>query len=224
MINHVLIMAGGSGQRMNSTVPKQFMLLHNLPVIMHTISRFREFDENIQLVVVLPQSQIAVWNDLCKTYNFSLEHKVAIGSDTRFGSVCNGLEKVNNKGLVAIHDAVRPLVSLQTIARCFECAAKYGNAIPVVPLIDSIRRKTSAGSIAENRSNFMLVQTPQVFDVDAIKKAYAQPYSELFTDDASVAESDGMKIYFTEGNTENIKITHPVDIQIADLFMRNTKN
>lgn len=224
MINHVLIMAGGSGQRMNSVVPKQFMLLHNLPVIMHTISQFHEFDKNIQLVVVLPQLQIAVWNDLCKTYNFSIAHEVAIGSDTRFGSVRNGLEKINEPGFVAIHDAVRPLVSIDTIARCFECAAKYGNAIPVVPLIDSIRRKTSAGSIAENRSDFMLVQTPQVFTVDVIKKAYAQPYSESFTDDASVAESNGEKIYFTDGNTQNFKITHPVDIKIAELFMHNTKN
>lgn len=216
MTRNVLIMAGGSGQRMNAGIPKQFLLLGHIPVLMHTIHVFHAFDSNINIVLVLPENQIQIWNDLCKKHTFTIKHQITTGADTRFGSVSNGLKLIHGKGVLAIHDGVRPLVNHSTLKRCFELAEEKGNAIPVMPLVESVRSIKDKTSKAENRERFVSVQTPQVFDVELIKKAYKQEYESAFTDDASVLEKMGIAIHLTEGNTENIKITRPVDLIVAE--------
>jgi 2-C-methyl-D-erythritol 4-phosphate cytidylyltransferase len=214
-------MAGGSGRRMNAGIPKQFLLLGHIPVLMHTIHVFHAFDSNINIVLVLPENQIQIWNDLCKKHNFTIKHRITIGANTRFGSVSNGLKLIHDEGLLAIHDGVRPLVSHSTLKRCFELAEEKGNAIPVMPLVDSVRSINKKTSTAENRDKFVSVQTPQVFDVELIKEAYRQEYDPAFTDDASVLEKKGIAINLAEGNPENIKITRPVDLIVAKALLNN---
>lgn len=221
MTRSVLIMAGGSGRRMNADIPKQFLLLGEMPVLMHTIKKFHSFDPNINIVLVLPADQIQIWNDLCKRHSFTIQHQITSGAETRFGSVSNGLKHIKGKGLVAIHDGVRPLVSQHTIERCFDLALEKGNAIPVMPLVESLRSICKKTNTAENRENFVSVQTPQVFDVDLIQRAYKQEYTPEFTDDASVLENMGIAINLTEGNAENIKITRPFDLIVAKALLTN---
>ena len=216
MANFLLIVAGGVGQRMGGIVPKQFMELDGKPVLMHTLEVFYKYDSDISCVLVLPENHIDSWNKLCVEHNFSLPHKVVAGGDTRFHSVLKGLYHIPEKGgLVAVHDGVRPFVSQDTLKRCFGLAAEKGNAIPVIPVIESIRKVTPLHSVAEDRSMYRIVQTPQVFDTELLHKAYRQPYNDSFTDDATVVESMGCDIYLTEGNVENIKITKPSDFITA---------
>jgi 2-C-methyl-D-erythritol 4-phosphate cytidylyltransferase len=212
---YALIVAGGSGSRMNAPVAKQFLLLNNIPVLMHTIAGFRKYDTTIKIILVLPPSQIDYWGSLCKRYHFELEHEVVAGGNVRFESVKNGLETIKTEGLVAIHDGVRPLVSLSTIDRCMKMAEEKGNAIPFMPVIDSLRRVGKDSNRAVDRTEFVAIQTPQVFKVSEIKKAYELGYSPEFTDDATVLERLGKIINLVEGNPENIKITHPVDMVVA---------
>lgn len=216
---YVVIVAGGSGKRMGMNSPKQFLELAGRPVLMHTIERFREFDNSIEIITVLPENQLRFWNDLQKNYSFNVPHTLVKGGSKRFISVKNGLEFVNSPGLVAIHDGVRPLVRLETIKRCFEAAEKYGNAIPVISPADSLRLEDTNGNIPVNRMNVKQVQTPQVFDVGKIKKAYLQDFDPSFTDDATVLEKMGEKIHMVEGNRENIKITNPEDLFIAQTLL-----
>ncbi len=216
-----LIMAGGKGLRMNAPMPKQFLEIAGKPVIMHTIETFFNFDPEISLIVVLPPDQIEYWQQLCKKYAFSINHLIAPGGETRFHSVKNGLNFISTPSLVAVHDAVRPLVSAETISRCFEKAEKADAAIPVIELVDSIREITDDKSKTVNRNNFRLVQTPQVFDGEILLKAYDQVFNSLFTDDASVAESLGINIYLVDGNRENIKITTQMDLTFAEMIMKN---
>ena len=216
---YVVIVAGGSGKRMGMNSPKQFLELAGRPVLMHTIERFREFDNSIEIITVLPENQLRFWNDLQKNYSFNVPHTLVKGGSKRFISVKNGLEFVNSPGLVAIHDGVRPLVRLETIKRCFEAAEKYGNAIPVISPADSLRLEDTNGNIPVNRMNVKQVQTPQVFDVGKIKKAYLQDFDPSFTDDATVLEKTGEKIHMVEGNRENIKITNPEDLFIAQTLL-----
>ncbi|HVN58313.1 MAG TPA: 2-C-methyl-D-erythritol 4-phosphate cytidylyltransferase [Bacteroidales bacterium] len=215
----VVIVAGGSGKRMGTETPKQFLELAGRPVLMHTIERFHKFSESIEIITVLPENQLRHWTAVQKKYDFKIPHTLVKGGDHRFSSVKHGLEFVSNKGLVAIHDGVRPLVRIETIKRCFEEAEKHGNAIPVISPADSLRYLEDHRNEPINRLNVKQVQTPQVFDAALIKKAYSQPYDESFTDDATVLEKTGVKIRLVEGNRENIKITNPEDLFIAQTLL-----
>lgn len=205
---------------MNMDIPKQFLNLAGKPVLMRTMERFAESDPLIRLVIVLPGSFISYWNDLCRKYQFNLRHTFVAGGSSRFQSVSNGLAELPEEGLVFIHDGVRPLVSIQTIRNCADIAIRKGNAIPAVPVTESLRRMTDQGSEHVERNGFFLVQTPQTFMVRLIKKAYLQTERRDFTDDASVCEAIGEKIHMVEGNPENIKLTCPVDLQIAESLFR----
>ncbi|MCQ2200919.1 MAG: 2-C-methyl-D-erythritol 4-phosphate cytidylyltransferase [Bacteroidales bacterium] len=217
---YAVIVAGGSGKRMGSEIPKQFLLLQGRPVLMHTIERFAQYKADINIIVVLPAHQIERWEALCKEYSFSIPHQVVHGGATRFDSVKNGLKKVEDDGVVAIHDGVRPLVSRQTINRTFIEAAAYGSAIPVTDSTQSVRIIDDGGiSHAINRSSVVLVQTPQVFKTTLILSAYEQEYNDLFTDDASVVEAAGAHVHLTHGNIENVKITTKDDMLYAEAVM-----
>lgn len=215
----VIIVAGGKGERMNANIPKQFLELHGKPILMHTIEAFNRFDNTMQIILVLPETQIDYWKTLCKKHAFAVLQNIVIGGQTRFNSVQNGLKMVQTPSLVAVHDGVRPLVSSSTIARCFDAAGKYDAAIPVIDLIDSIRQVNEDESLSVDRTKYKLVQTPQVFDAELLKKAYEQEFSVLFTDDASVVEALGTKIHLVEGNIENIKITTEIDLKMAETFL-----
>ncbi|HJV77091.1 MAG TPA: 2-C-methyl-D-erythritol 4-phosphate cytidylyltransferase [Paludibacter sp.] len=214
-----IIVAGGKGERMQADIPKQFLEIKGKPILMHTLEVFQRYDASMKLVLVLPAVQVEFWSELCKKHSFSLPHQVVTGGQTRFQSVKNGLEAIAGSALVAVHDGVRPLVSVETIARCFDAAEKYGAVIPVVDSVDSIRQITGDGSQSVDRSAYKLVQTPQVFDAELLKKAYEQDFSPLFTDDASVVEAIGVKIHLVEGNRENIKITTEFDLRIAETLI-----
>ncbi|HOO98062.1 MAG TPA: 2-C-methyl-D-erythritol 4-phosphate cytidylyltransferase [Bacteroidales bacterium] len=212
---YTLIVAGGTGKRMGAELPKQYLELAGKPVLMHTLERFKAFSEEIEIITVLPENQLRFWDDLQKRYSFSIPHTIVKGGKARFFSVKNGLKFVDDDSLVAIHDGVRPFVSIATIEKCFETAEKLGNAIPVIPPTDSLRMVTEEGSLPVNRLQYRQVQTPQVFSSALIKKAYLQEYLPEFTDDATVLEKTGVKINLVEGNRENIKITTPEDLVIS---------
>jgi len=212
----VIIVAGGKGERMQTCVPKQFIELKNKPVLMHTIGVFLNYNSKINIIVVLPETQMENWRELCKKHAFSIQHIVVNGGNTRFESVKNGLRYAGNDGLIAVHDGVRPLVSHHTIKACFDEAERSGTAIPVVDVVESIRLIDDDGSCSVDRSKFKLVQTPQVFKAQILQKAYQQTYTSLFTDDAAVVENYGVKINLVQGNRENIKITTPFDLKIAE--------
>jgi 2-C-methyl-D-erythritol 4-phosphate cytidylyltransferase len=212
----VVIVAGGSGKRMGADVPKQFLLLKSRPILMHTIEAFYNFDNSINIVLVLPQANILQWEELCKEYGFYIGSIIVVGGKERFCSVKNGLNFVENNSITAIHDGARPFVSIETISNCFDTAERLGNAVPVVPVSESVRIVENGKSSTIARSNLRLVQTPQVFNSDILKKAYLQPFCESFTDDASVVEAFGQTINLVEGNIENFKITTPADFRIAE--------
>lgn len=214
-----LIVAGGSGKRMGAELPKQYLEIAGRPVLMHTIERFRSFSDTIEIIAVLPENQLRFWSDLQKKYSFNIPHTVVKGGRARFFSVRNGLKFVDDPGLVAIHDGVRPFVSIDTIRKCFETADKLGNAIPVIPPADTLRMITDQGSTPVNRLLIRQVQTPQVFHSTLIKKAYEQDYLPEFTDDATVLEKTGIKINLVDGNRENIKITTPEDLKISKALL-----
>jgi len=214
--NYVIIVAGGKGERMHSDTPKQFMEINGLPVMMHTMKLFAESCPDLRIVVVLPSQQIKAWDALCLKHNFNIPHEIAEGGPTRFHSVKSGLHKIpETAAIIAVHDAVRPLVSREVINQCFADASLYGCAVPVLPMSDSLRERQGAASRPVNRDHFVLVQTPQCFRAELIQHAYLQSYREDFTDDASVLEHDGQPIHLVTGNPENIKITTPVDLKIA---------
>jgi 2-C-methyl-D-erythritol 4-phosphate cytidylyltransferase len=216
---YVVIVAGGSGKRMGAEVPKQFLELAGRPVLMHTIERFKSFNESIEIITVLPENQLRHWVELQAKYKFSVPQTIVKGGSARFYSVRNGLQFVNEPGLVAIHDGVRPFVTLETIKKCFETAEKLGNAIPAITIAESLRMVTDDGSHPINRLNVRQIQTPQVFNAGLLKKAYRQEYKVEFTDDATVLENIGEKIYLVEGNRENIKITNPEDLVISKALL-----
>ena len=216
----VVIVAGGKGLRMGTAVPKQFLLLAGRPVLMHTIEVFHNFDAEMQIIVVLPSEQQDFWRELCEKHQFNLSHEVISGGETRFHSVKNGLSLVGGGVIVGIHDGVRPLVSSEVLSACYEMAEKQQAAFPVIPVIDSLRKRTQEGSIIVNRSEYLQVQTPQVFHSDLIKKAYMRPFSEQFTDDVSVFESMGGKAVEVPGCSKNIKITGEIDLVIAEEMIK----
>jgi 2-C-methyl-D-erythritol 4-phosphate cytidylyltransferase len=216
---YVVIVAGGSGKRMGAEIPKQFLELAGKPVLMHTIERFKTFNNAIEIITVLPENQLRYWVDLQEKYSFTVPHTLVKGGSHRFFSVRNGLKFVNIPGMVAIHDGVRPFVSIDTIKRCFETAEKLGNAIPSISPTESLRILTDEGSLPVNRLHVKQIQTPQVFNAALIKKAYLQDYNPEFTDDATVLEKTGEKINLIDGNRENIKITNPEDLLISTVLL-----
>lgn len=220
---YAIIVAGGRGLRMGTFLPKQFLLLDGKPVLMKTMEAFYDFDNEISLVLVLPEDQQEFWEDLCRLHKFQLPYRIVPGGSTRFDSVKNGLSEVGGTGLIAIHDGVRPLVSSLIIKRCFDAASIYGAAVPVTGVIESIRKVEGDSSIAVSREDFWLVQTPQVFKADLIHNAYENAIGKDFTDDATVAEQSGIKIRLVEGAHENIKITTPLDLILAEAYIKNTK-
>lgn len=221
---YVIIVAGGSGKRMGTDLPKQFIEVAGKPILMHTIERFFSFDTVIKIILVLPESQHEYWNQQCLTSNFNIPHQVCKGGVERFYSVKNGLDCIADDGLVAIHDGVRPLVSFETIKHCYEKAGEKYAAIPVIPATESIRKIKNEENKAVNRSYYFMVQTPQVFSIDLLKKAYQQDFDCTFTDDASVVERLGQKIHLVEGNPENIKITRPMDLIIAEALLKQSND
>jgi 2-C-methyl-D-erythritol 4-phosphate cytidylyltransferase len=218
---YVVIVAGGSGKRMGAEIPKQFLELAGKPVLMRTIERFKTFNEAIEIITVLPENQLRYWYELQKKYSFAIPNTLVKGGSVRFYSVRNGLNFVNGPGLVAIHDGVRPFVSIDTIKRCFDTAEKFGNAVPVISSADSLRLVNDKGSIPVDRRQVRQVQTPQVFSADLIKNAYKQNYIPGFTDDATVLEKSGVKINLVEGNRENIKLTTPEDLKISEALLQS---
>lgn len=220
---NVIIVAGGKGTRMKSDIPKQFLMLGNKPVLMHTIENFYISDPQINILVVIPSAYHQYWEELCSSLKFEIPHQLIAGGEERFYSVKNGLDQVPENGLVAIHDGVRPLASPALINRCFETAAKHGSAIPVTGVSESLRQITSMHSIPVDRSQYRLVQTPQVFDTRLIKKGYSLPYHHAFTDDATVFEAAIGPVTLTEGEKSNIKITCPEDLVIAEALIKNQK-
>ena len=219
-MDYIIILAGGKGLRMGSDIPKQFLPIGGMPVLMHTLKRFREYSKELKIILVLPKQQQAYWQTLCEEYHFQEDYLIANGGETRFHSIKNGLQLIPDdaQGLVGVHDGVRPFPSVEVIRNCYETARREGSAIPVIPVVETIRHLEGKvqGSRTVPRDEYRLVQTPQVFDIQLHKKAYAQDYRDSFTDDASVVESVGHAVTLVEGNRENIKITTPFDCIVAE--------
>lgn len=218
MKKHIIIVAGGKGLRMGGDIPKQFLPVCGKPVLMRTLEAFHAYDSSMHLILVLPVSQQDYWKKLCKEYQFELLHDVANGGETRFHSVMNGLALVEGEGLVGVHDGVRPFVSQEVIARCYEEAKEKKAVIPVIGVVETVRHLMEEGSETVPRDQYKLVQTPQVFDVTLLRRAYQQTYTDFFTDDASVVEALGEKVHLVEGNRENIKLTTPFDLKLAEVL------
>ena len=218
---YAIIVGGGSGKRMQNSIPKQFLLLNNKPVLMHTTSVFARSIFHPEIIIVLHPDLHQYWKELCIKYNFEIPHLLIDGGDQRFHSVKNGLMAIKDDGLVAIHDAVRPLVSSELIDIAYQEALRKGNAIPCFKPSDSVRRIISATESAiVNRDELVLIQTPQTFHINQLRGAYEQPYQEKFTDDASVIEQIGIPINLIEGEKNNFKITYPEDLELANLLIK----
>jgi len=215
----VIIVAGGSGLRMGHELPKQFIPLCGKPVLMHTLEVFHRWDAAAHLILVLPEAHQSYWQMLCRELHCHIPYRLVTGGETRFHSVQNGLREALDCDLIGIHDGVRPLVAPEVIEACFQTAGEKGAVIPVTPCTETIREKIGEQNRAADRSNFHIVQTPQVFYRDWVVEAYAQPYHTRFTDCATVVESLGKSICLIEGNVENIKITRPMDLVVAERFL-----
>lgn len=220
-MDYIIIVAGGKGLRMGGDIPKQFIPIHGKPVLMRTMERFREYSASIGIILVLPKAQQDYWKELCREHGFNLEYQIADGGETRFHSVQNGLSLIPDdaEGVVGVHDGVRPFVSVDVIRRCYDTARTAKAVIPVTPVVETLRHINADGS-GDNvlRSDYRLVQTPQTFDIQLLKRANLQPYCESFTDDASVVEGIGQQVTMVEGNRENIKLTTPFDLQVAEIL------
>ena len=218
---YAIIVAGGSGNRMRSSVPKQYLFLNGITILMHTINAFDACATKPGIILVLHPDSHDYWNQLCEEYNFTVPHQLVSGGETRFHSVRNGINMIeDDDAIVAIHDAVRPLVTCAIIDESYECAEKYGNAIVAVKSRDSVRQIRDNRSQSLNRDNIYLIQTPQTFQAAQLKNAYKQVYQESFTDDASVVEQTGVNINLIGGSHQNIKITFPEDIAIAEFLLK----
>jgi 2-C-methyl-D-erythritol 4-phosphate cytidylyltransferase len=214
-MNSVIITAAGLGKRMGSQIPKQFLPIHGLPVLMHSISRFYDFDNQIEIILTLPDDWVKYWEELCEEYNFSIQHRVVSGGEKRFHSVKNAINHATGD-LIAIHDGVRPLVTIETIKRCFESAQILKAAVPAIKPQAGLRIKTEEGSKKVNREEFAQTQTPQVFQRGILIRAYKQDFDASYIDDAAVVENLGVNIHVVDGNEENIKITTKKDIVYAE--------
>ena len=222
-MDYVIIVAGGKGLRMGGDIPKQFLPIGGKPVLMRTLERFREYSADLQIILVLPEAQQDYWQQLCKEYQFEVVYQLANGGQTRFHSVQNGLALVPDdaEGVVGVHDGVRPFVSVEVIRNCYETAREKKAVIPVVPVVETVRHLEGEASVTVPRGDYRLVQTPQTFDIQLLKAANRQPYNDGFTDDASVVESYGHTITLVEGNRENIKITTPYDLIVAEAIINS---
>lgn len=223
-MDYVIIVAGGKGLRMGGDVPKQFIPIAGKPVLMRTMERFHKYSADLQIILVLPKTQQDYWHTLCEEYHFCIPYQLADGGETRFHSVQNGLRLIpdDTEGVVGVHDGVRPFVSTDVIRRCYDTARTAKAVIPVTPVVETLRHINSDGT-SENvlRSDYRLVQTPQTFDIQLLKAANRQPYSESFTDDASVVEAYQTPVTMIEGNRENIKLTTPFDLRIAEALLNS---
>ncbi len=221
MNRYAVIVAGGTGSRFGSTLPKQFVPLNGEPVLMHSVRTFHAYDPTMEIIVVLPNEYQTLWNDICKQYQFTIPHRIVVGGENRFESVKNALYSIKEtEGFVAVHDGARPLIDRQTISDGFGTAERCGSAIPVIPVTDSIRQLDRQGSHTINRDSLVAVQTPQVFKLALLKEAYNTAFSPMFTDDASVVEYRGTDVTLYKGNVRNLKITHPDDIKIAEIILK----
>lgn len=218
----VIIVAGGKGLRMGGDIPKQFLPIGGKPILMRTIERFLQYDQDMQVVLVLPEGQQDYWHTLCEQYRFACPYTLANGGETRFHSVKNGLAKVSSEAtLIGVHDGVRPFVSLDTIHACYEEATRSEAVIPVTDVVETVRHLLNDRETETvPRSDYKLVQTPQVFSASLLRQAYSQPYIDFFTDDASVVERFGHPVTLVQGNRENIKITTPFDLIVAEAFVQ----
>lgn len=214
----VIITAGGTGQRMNASLPKQFLLIHEKPMLMRTLEQFYSFNPKMQLIVTLPEEWKNHWEELQLEYDFSVPHRVVTGGKERYHSVQNALFYCHGE-IVAVHDGVRPLVSHETLNRCFDAIQHSDAVIPVMPFTESVRRKVGDETVSVPRADFLTVQTPQCFRRNVLKTAYEQPYHAGITDDAGLTEEAGFRIDTVEGNAENIKITSRMDLKYAELFL-----
>jgi 2-C-methyl-D-erythritol 4-phosphate cytidylyltransferase len=214
----VIVTAGGIGRRMRSSLPKQFILVNEKPILMYTIKLFYDFDPTMEIILTLPEEWTSYWEELMLEHDFKIPHRIVSGGKERYDSIKNALEKCTGD-LIAVHDGVRPLVELDTIKQCFNEAEKSGAAIPVVPIAESMRMKTIEGTQIVDRSDFLIVQTPQCFRRDILLKAYTIPYHKGITDDASLVEEAGYTIETIIGNDSNIKITTQSDLKYAGMFL-----
>ena len=221
MERYAVIVAGGKGLRMGSERPKQFLCIGGKPILMHTLEAFYRYDATIHLVLVLPHRHQPLWAELCEEHHFTLPYKLVDGGETRFHSVKNGLSAIPNQGVVAIHDGVRPFLHSNMLDRCFQAVKIQRAVIPVINVVDTVRQLTPDGSQTVDRNAYKLVQTPQLFKTSLLKQAYEQPYTTAFTDDASVVEAMGEKVALVEGSRENIKITTPFDMKVAEALIGN---
>lgn len=220
MKKYAVVVAAGSGTRMGGAVPKQFMLLNGKPLLLHTVQVFLKAYSDVQVIVVLPENYKSEGGEILLRATDPSRIEVVTGGATRFHSVQNALKKIKEPSVVFVHDGVRCLVSENLIRRCYETAVEKGNAIPVVTVTDSIRMVEGNATQALDRSKLLAVQTPQTFMSNIILSAFEQPYNEAFTDEATVAEAAGHEIFMTEGEKENIKITVPADLLIAEHLIR----
>lgn len=218
-VKFTIITAGGKGLRMGLELPKQYALLKGLPVLMHTVKRFHQFDRDMKIVLSLPTDSRVYWDKLCQKHNFKIPHQIVQGGATRFHSVQNALAHLPHEGLTAVHDGVRPLVSTETITAAFAAAEAHGAAVPVHEIPFSLRRIEGDTSMAVARSKYREVQTPQVFRNEMLHEAYALDYREGFTDDASMVEAAGYSVVLSPGNPENLKITYPSDLAMAEALI-----
>ncbi len=220
MKKYAIIVAGGTGKRMGESLPKQFLKLGGTPILIHTLQAFQLADPEIELILTLPQEEIQFWDELNIWHQNHLEHKVVAGGETRFHSVKNALELVG-EGLVAVHDGVRPFISTEIINRSFDMAQESKAVVTAVPMKDSVRQIDEKGNSTNiDRSSLRMIQTPQTFDVDLLKSAYNTDYKSSFTDDASVVEAYGYNITLIDGEYQNIKITTPEDLIIAEALLK----
>lgn len=217
----VIIVAGGKGYRAGGELPKQFLTIGGKPMLMHTIQAFYDYDYRVRIIVVLPDGYKPLWQKLCDEYKFTVNHKIVYGGESRFHSVKNGLNEVSDEETVCIHDAARPFVTTDLIGRCFDDSFdNHCGIIPVINEVNSVRKLTESGSIIVDRQELKLVQTPQAFPADLLKAAYNTQYDSSFTDDASVAEKNGLKIMLVDGEDTNIKITTAFDIELAEFYFQ----
>jgi len=219
MKKYAVIVAGGSGKRMGNIIPKQFLLLKGKAILWYTLDTFLRAYHDIQIILVLPDNHIKKGNAIIASFNESNNIKIVAGGDTRFHSVQRGLKEVNEDSIVFVHDAVRCLVSVPLIHRCYKNAMENGNAIPAVVATDSIRILNNSGNYVADRAQVRIIQTPQTFLSNIILPAFDCEYSDAFTDEATVVEANGTKVFLTEGEYDNIKITRPIDMMIAERIL-----
>ena len=222
-MDYIIIVAGGKGLRMGTDIPKQFLPIGGKPVLMRTIERFQKALPDINIILVLPQAQQDYWRQLCQEYDFQVEYQMTDGGETRFHSVQHGLVLIPDdaQGVVGVHDGVRPFPSVEMIRNCYAIAREKKAVIPVIPVVETVRHISPSSSQTVPRNDYRLVQTPQCFDIQLLKAANRQPYNDGFTDDVSVVEAFGVDVTLVDGNRENIKITTPYDLKIAEVLIND---